>query len=63
MPLFDDPVHWRARAEEIRRLGLATPERDTRVLLEIVAKSYDALPIARRCAWAQRPTKLGHSVQ
>jgi hypothetical protein len=32
-----------ARAEEMRRLAQTTPERGTRVLLEVVAKSYDEL--------------------
>jgi hypothetical protein len=36
MSLLDDPAHWRARAEEMRRLALAA-EPGTRALLEIVA--------------------------
>jgi hypothetical protein len=42
--LFDDPAHWRARAEDMRRQALAASEEPgTRVLLEIVAQSYDDL--------------------
>lgn len=43
MSLFHDPAHWRTRAEEMRRLAQATPELGTRLLLEVVAKSYDEL--------------------
>jgi hypothetical protein len=42
--LLDDPAHWRARAEDIRRMALATTdEPGTRALLEVVAQVYDEL--------------------
>ena len=42
MSLLDDPAHWRARAEEMRRLAL-TADPGTKALLEVVAQSYDEL--------------------
>ena len=42
MSLLDDPVHWRVRAEEVRRLANAA-DLGAKALLEIVAQSYDEL--------------------
>jgi hypothetical protein len=56
MSLLDDPAHWRARAEEMRRLALAA-EPGTRALLEIVAQSYDDLAARAEMRLGVEPDK------
>jgi hypothetical protein len=42
MSLFEDPAHWRKRAEEMRQLALVA-EPGIEMLLESGAQSYDDL--------------------
>jgi hypothetical protein len=44
MFFLDDPAHWSKRADEMRRLAVASSDQPgTRALLEILAQSYDEL--------------------
>jgi hypothetical protein len=45
MSLIEDPGHWRRRADETRQLALNEHSNETKVLLELVAQSYDDLAV------------------
>jgi hypothetical protein len=57
MSLLDDPAHWRARAEEMRRLA-STADPGTKALLEVVAQSYDELADRAEKRLGAKPDKI-----
>jgi hypothetical protein len=57
-PLLAKAAHYRDKAKAMRRRALASPSRERRVGLLVVAKSYEVL--ARGCENIAHPPRRDH---